>query len=217
MRKKYSELDKESKRVMANNLRAILDRKGISQKDLAELTRLTTSAVSDYVTGKTMMSPGKIQIIADALNVKKSEIDPILNSKGQIESFSKIINLPIVGRISCGAGVIAYEDIEGYESTPQEWLNGGVYFYLRAKGDSMMDARIQDGDLLLIREQQDVENGEIAAVMIDDEAVLKRVYKKDSLLILQSENAKYQPIILHDEELNGTYIVGKLIKVIISM
>ena len=62
-----------------------------------------------------------------------------------------------------------------------------------------------------------MENGEIAAVMIDDEAVLKRVYKKDSLLILQSENAKYQPIILHDEELNGTHIVGKLIKVIISM
>ena len=135
----------------------------------------------------------------------------------EIPATSGFQNLPIVGRISCGAGVIAYEDIEGYESTPQEWLNGGVYFYLRAKGDSMTDARIQDGDLLLIREQQDVENGEIAAVMIDDEAVLKRVYKKDSLLILQSENAKYQPIILHDEELNGTHIVGKLIKVIISM
>lgn len=216
MRKKYSELDMESKKIMANNLRSILGRKGISQKDLAELTGLTTSAVSDYVTGKTMMSPGKIQIIADALKVKKSEIDPIFNSKGQIESFSRVINLPIVGRISCGEGVIAYADIEGYESTPQEWLNGGAYFYLRAKGDSMTDARIQDGDLLLIREQHDVENGEIAAVIISDEAVLKRLYKKDNLLILQPENSKYEPIILSGEEINNAKVIGKLVRAVIK-
>ena len=64
-------------------------------------------------------------------------------------------------------------------------LNGGEYFFLRAKGDSMINARIMDGDLLLIRRQDDVENGEIAAVLIDGEAVLKRVYKTNGTIILQ--------------------------------
>ena len=64
---------------------------------------------------------------------------------------SDTILIPIVGRISCGNGVWAYEEIEGYEPTPREWVKDGDYFYLRAKGDSMTGARIHDGDLLLIK------------------------------------------------------------------
>lgn len=123
-------------------------------------------------------------------------------------------SLPIVGSISCGNGTLAYQDIEGYEETPKSWLNGGKYFYLRAKGDSMINARISEGDLLLIREQEEVENGEIAAVQIDGDAVLKRVYKKGNTLILQSENPKYEPIIVDGSK--NIQIIGKLKKVVLN-
>lgn len=115
--------------------------------------------------------------------------------------------LPIVGRISCGDGILALEDIEAYEPTPKEWLNGGEYFYLRAKGDSMIGARIHEGDLLLIRKQPEVENGEIAAAFIGEDAVLKRVFRNGDQLVLQSENPKYAPIFSPPTE---AMIIGKL-------
>lgn len=121
----------------------------------------------------------------------------------------EMVMIPVVGRISCGNGSFAFEDIEGYEPTPKDWVNGGEYFYLRAKGDSMIGARIQEGDLLLIRRQSDVEDGEIAAVLVDDEAYLKRVYHRDGMLILQSENPNYPPIICRPKE-NNVRIIGKL-------
>ncbi|WP_031515449.1 LexA family protein [Desulfofalx alkaliphila] len=123
--------------------------------------------------------------------------------------------LPIVGCISCGNGVLAYEDIEGHEPTPKEWVSSGEHFYLRAKGDSMIGARIYDGDLLLIRKQPEVENGEIAAVLIGgEEVVLKRVYFNGKQLILQSENPSYPPILAPPTEVK---IIGKLKKIVINV
>lgn len=127
-----------------------------------------------------------------------------------------MVNLPIIGKISCGAGVLIYDGIEGYEPTPADWLNGGEYFYTRAKGDSMINARIQDGDLVLIKKQSDVDDGEIAAILIDEDIFLKRVYKRNDSVILQSENPKYPPMIA-DPKNQSCIIIGKLKKVIINM
>lgn len=103
----------------------------------------------------------------------------------------------------------------GYEVTPKAWLNGGEYFYLKSKGDSMINARIFEGDLLLIRQQPDVENGEIAAVIINgEEAVLKRVHRNGDQLVLQSENPAYQPIFVPPHEAR---IIGKLKKIVINV
>lgn len=127
----------------------------------------------------------------------------------------QIRNLPIVGNIACGDGIVAYEDIEGYEPTPANWLNGGKYFYLRAKGESMKGLRIQDGDLLLIREQPEVENGEIAAVVIDGYAVLKRVTISGETLVLESANPDFPPRVVSAEDKN-IQIIGKLKKVVLD-
>lgn len=215
LRKKYTEVDKRLMKEMAYNLKIILDKKNVSQKGLADLTGLSTSAISDYVNAKTLMSPGNVQLISDALDVQKSDIDPTFRGTSPLnyEPVTNLVKLPLVGKISCGNGIIAFEEIEGYESTPKEWLNGGEYFYLRAKGDSMTGARIHDGDLLLIRKQPEVEDGEIAAVIINDEAVLKRVYKRNGTLILQSENQKYPPIIANGQ----VQIIGKLKKIVINL
>lgn len=134
-------------------------------------------------------------------------VDDNMSFEGMIPTNGEMVKVPIVGRISCGNGSLAYEDIEGYEATPREWLNGGEHFYLRAKGDSMSGARINDGDLLLIRKQVEVENGEIAAVLIGEDAVLKRVFVNGDQMILQSENSAYPPIFCPPA---SARIIGKL-------
>ena len=208
------------KKVISENIKRLMKERGWTQLKTSEMSGISKSTLSDYINCKTLINPGNVEKLAKAFNVKKSDIDPSFNlesedlkNKGTILNFTK---LPIVGAISCGNGVIAYEDIEGYEDVPSSWLNGGEYFFLRAKGDSMINARIMDGDLLLIRRQDDVENGDIAAVLIDGEAVLKRVYKTDDTIILQSENPMYKPIILNKNDMKDVRIIGKLKKVVLN-
>ena len=187
----------------------------LTQEELAKILDVKPTAVSAWELGRNKPLMDKLDMMAHYFGVPISyffEENQIKRSKNHIH----FVKLPIVGTISCGNGVIAYEDIEGYEDVPRSWLNGGEYFFLRAKGDSMINARIMDGDLLLIRRQDDVENGGIAAVLIDGEAVLKRVYKTDDTIILQSENPMYKPIILNKNDMKDVRIIGKLKKVVLN-
>lgn len=208
------------KRIIAENIRRLMNSRGWTQIKLSEVSGISKSTLSDYLNCKTLINPGNVEKLSNAFNVPKSEIDPSFKTNNFItESYepyivTEFVKVPIVGSISCGNGVIAYEDIEGYEDTPKSWLNGGEYFYLRAKGDSMINARINDGDLLLIRKQDDVDNGQIAAVLIDGEAILKRVYKTNGTTILYSENSKYPPISIDDN--SDVRIIGRLKKVVIN-
>ena len=187
----------------------------LTQEELAKILDVKPTAVSAWELGRNKPLMDKLDMMAHYFGVPISyffEENQIKRSKNH----THFVKLPIVGTISCGNGVIAYEDIEGYEEVPRSWLNGGEYFFLRAKGDSMINARIMDGDLLLIRRQDDVENGDIAAVLIDGEAVLKRVYKTNDTIILQSENPMYKPIILNKNDMKDVRIIGKLKKVVLN-
>lgn len=194
----------------------------LSQQEVAEYVNVTKSAVSRWESGGVEnIGRSKIQGLSEILQMSPVKIilgeEPENLPPVKTDTISPpdttVVLVPIVGRISCGNGVFAYEDIEGYEPTPKEWLAGGDHFYLRAKGDSMIGARIHEDDLLLIRKQPVVENGEIAAVMVEEEALLKRVYRNNGQLVLQSENPKYPPIFAPPAE---TTIIGKLKKVVIN-
>ncbi|OMF95088.1 LexA family transcriptional repressor [Paenibacillus sp. FSL R7-0333] len=192
------------------------DIRNYSLQVLAEKVGITKKTVQRYENGEHKFDMDRLRDLAKALDVTVPQLTEGAYSFSETESSnSEYISLPVVGKISCGNGRLAYELIEGYETTPRSWINGGEYFYLRAKGDSMIGSRIYDGDLLLIRTQEEVEDGEIAAVLIDDEAVLKKVYKQNNTLILQSANPDYPPIILTGKE-NNIRIIGKLKKVVIS-
>lgn len=207
------------KKTISENIKRLMKERGWTQLKTSEMSGISKSTLSDYINCKTLINPGNVEKLAKAFNVKKSDIDPSFNlewDEKQNDVRFTFTKLPIVGAISCGNGVLAYEEIEGYEEVPRSWLNGGEYFFLRAKGDSMINARIMDGDLLLIRRQDDVENGEIAAVLIDGEAVLKRVYKTNDTIILQSENPMYKPIILNKNDMKDVRIIGKLKKVVLN-
>jgi repressor LexA len=179
-------------------------------------TNISKSMLSRYENNKADVTLDNVRMLTDFFNVPDDYFvkDNIVHEEQTpYEEESPLVNLPIVGRISCGNGIIAIEDVEGYEPAPKSWLNGGTYFYLRAKGNSMTGARINDGDLLLIRQQEDVEDGEIAAVYVDGEAKLKRVFKRDGSLILQSENTNYPPQIIKSGDVK---IIGKLEKSVIA-
>lgn len=117
---------------------------------------------------------------------------------------------PLLGDIACGKPIYADEDRESYIEIGTD-INAD--FCLRAKGDSMTGARIMDGDIVFIRKQPIVNNGEIAAVIIDDEATLKRVYynQKANILQLVAENPAFPPLVYSEEELNQIRILGKAV------
>lgn len=122
----------------------------------------------------------------------------------------KKIKLPMVGVVACGQPIYADEDRESYIMAGTDIK---ADFCLRCKGDSMINARIHDGDIVFIKKQDIVNNGEIAVVIIDDEATLKRFYyyKDKNMVILKPENSKYDDIILIGEELSKVRVLGKAV------
>ncbi len=120
----------------------------------------------------------------------------------------KTKKIPLLGTIACGEPILATENIDKYIEMPE---SVGGTFALTCKGDSMINARIFDGDIVYIREQPDVEDGEIAAVLIGEEATLKRVYKYPSKVVLRPENPLYDDMICSKEEMNEVRILGKAV------
>ena len=129
----------------------------------------------------------------------------------QIQKNNDTIMIPQIGTVTCGEPILAVEEYESNNEIPASWFGRGELFILRAKGDSMINARIFDGDIVFIQEQPDVENGEIAAVIIEDEATLKRVYKYGNSIELRAENPIYKPINYNGFELERIKILGKAV------
>jgi repressor LexA len=122
----------------------------------------------------------------------------------------KVRRFPMLGEIACGKPIFADED---KESVVMADMDIKADFCLRAKGDSMINARIHDGDIVFIREMPIVDNGEIAAVVIDDEATLKRLYydRPNNVLQLVAENPRYAPLVFRGEELDHIRVLGKAV------
>lgn len=137
--------------------------------------------------------------------------DPILENIPGIITPVKLKKIPILGTIACGNPILAEENYDGYFMIDENLPYSD--FILRAKGDSMIDANIHEGDLVFFRKQNDVDNGTIAAVLIDDEATLKRVNKSNDTLILQPCNTNYNPIIINKSDNKKVLILGQMVGV----
>jgi repressor LexA len=123
---------------------------------------------------------------------------------------NQILSIPIVGRVQAGEPILAIENIEGYMNLDRNLVSSGDVFLLRVQGDSMIDAHIQDGDFALVKPQPNAENGEIVVALIEDEATIKRIFKKRDLIQLEPANSKMEPIVVKKGEKKIT-IVGKVI------
>lgn len=199
-----------------------MDLKGINQSELCKRTQIPKSAMSQYMSGKFKPKQTRTYLIAKALDVNEAWLmgfddvpmerinDNIIDLSNikNIEPLPKMKKVPLLGTIACGEPILAEENIEDYVNMPES-TNGS--FALRCKGDSMINARIFDGDIVFIREQPDVENGEIAAVLIDNEATLKRVYKYYNRIELRAENPTFKPLSFEGEQLAYIRILGKAV------
>ena len=129
-------------------------------------------------------------------------------SASDIFSLPNNHSYPLLGDIACGKPILAEENIQEYVQFPGDMK---VDFCLRCCGDSMVEARIFDGDIVFIRQQPEVENGEIAAVLIGEETTLKRVYHSGDTLTLVAANSSYAPMVYTGDQLSSVRILGKAV------
>ena len=202
--------------MLANKLREMRKEKGLTLEMLAEKLGTSRQTIHRYENGTiNNIPPEKVMMLANALETTPASLMGWENDSSEILGYGNILpitikRLPILGEISCGKPVYAEEERENYVSADADL---DADFCLKANGDSMVGARIFDGDIVFIRSQSSVDNGEIAAVIINDEATLKRVYfyPEEGKLILSPENPKYSPLVYIGEELNQINILGKAV------
>lgn len=185
----------------------------LTQEQLGDILGVQKSAIAKYENGRVEnLKRSTIQKMATYFNVSPllflgyDDIDPKLDNLYEVSTQT----LPMLGSIACGEPIYCEEDRESYVLKGTEIK---ADFCLRAKGDSMINARINDGDIVFVRKQDIVNNGEIAVVIIDDSATLKRFYyyKEKNLVILKPENPKYEDIILAGESLENVRVLGKAV------
>ncbi|NEZ44913.1 helix-turn-helix domain-containing protein [Paenibacillus alvei] len=187
----------------------------MTQGDLAELLGVGVSTVSDWEKAKKLPRAGVIENISSHFNIPKSKLFEEENGRSYM-GVSEVAMVPVIKNVLANEDVVSLENVEKFEATPLTWVSSGEYYYIKANGDSMVNARIFDGDLLLIQAQDDVEEGEIAAVLLNGEIVLKRIFKNGGIVVLHSENPNYSPIFGNDESCSFK-IIGKLKKILIDM
>ncbi len=135
---------------------------------------------------------------------KPRAIIPIKNAdETPVQNKLAVINLPVVGKVAAGTPILATENIEEYYPLPIDFVGRGNHYILRVKGESMIEAGIFDGDFLIVREQVDASNGEIVVAMLEDEATVKRFYKRDNYIELKPENSSMEPIIASEVAILG--------------
>ncbi len=132
---------------------------------------------------------------------KPRAIIPV-DSEGEI-AVSETIPLPVVGSVAAGSPILAEQNIEEYLPVPVDFVGSGSHFILRVKGDSMIEAGILDGDYLIVRQQQEANNGEIVVAMIEDEATVKRFYKREMAIELKPENPAMASIFVKNAQIAG--------------
>lgn len=197
--------------LFGSRLRQLRKEDNLTQKELADKLGLAFSTISMYERGIREPDFETTEAIADYFNVS---MDFLLGKSANTAPMGNIIpmpqfnTVPLLGTIACGEPILAAENLEGEVKIPDDIK---ADFALRCSGDSMVDARILDGDIVYIRQQPTVNNGEIAAVLINDEATLKKVYLSEGTITLVACNTNYQPFVYSGEKLNEIRILGKAV------
>ncbi|MFM1580867.1 LexA family transcriptional regulator [Helcococcus bovis] len=191
----------------------------LTLKELGKKTGVSDATIQRYESGNISNIPSdRVELIAKALSTTpgylmgwEKDYNLDLEKIKGITLFNRARQIPIVGTIACGTPIFADENLEGYFIADSSIR---ADFALKCKGDSMIDAEIYDGDTVFLKKTPDVENGKIAAVLIDNEATLKKVIKTNDVIILQPCNSNsnlYKPILLDGKE--DTMILGEMVGV----
>ena len=200
--------------MTSKKLKDLRKAKGLTLEELALAIGTSKQTIHRYENGTiTNVPPEKVESLAVALGTTPQELmgwedEPTVSYKNVMPLSVK--QLPVLGEIACGMPIYAEQTHESFINVADQL---DADFCLKAHGDSMIGARIHDGDVVFIRSQSAVENGEIAAVIINDEATLKRVYyyPTEGKLVLSPENPRYAPLVYVGRELESVKIIGKAV------
>lgn len=200
---------------IGTNIKMLRTNAGLSQAELGKIAGVTDKAVSTWESDIKTPRMGAVERMASYFGVPKSAIlddgyQTTVHVPAGFAPLPKMVKRPLVGSIACGEPITAEENIEDYVDVPE---SAHCDFCLRCKGDSMIDAGIHDGDIVYIRIQPEVENGQIAAVRIDGEATLKRVFWNEETQTLQllAENRNFAPLVYTGPVLDTVHIEGRAV------
>lgn len=200
-----------------NRLSELRAEKGITMRDAARLLGMPYTTYVNYEKGT--REPNSETLIALA-NFYQTSVDYLIgksDTRAEIKKptippgfmpMPKTRKVPLIGAIACGDPITALQNREGDVNAPEDMR---CDFALKCHGESMIGAGIHDGDVVYIRIQPEVENGEIAAVRIGEEATLKRVYLHSDYVELRPENPSFESIIRRRDEMNDVQIEGKAV------
>ncbi len=193
---------------MSKRIKSLRTSKGFTQEELGRLVGVRKAAVQKWESGQTTnLKRSTIEKLAKVFGVTGSYLMAIDDHTQKLDTV-RLKKIPMLGTIAAGEPILAEGYCEYYVEADQD-INAD--FCIKVKGDSMINARILDGDLVFIRKQPDVEDGEIAAVLIDGEATLKRVYKMPGRIQLRAENPTYKPMDILAEDHSEVKILGKAV------
>lgn len=195
---------------LGDRIKNIRKEVGYTQADLREKANISKGYLSEIENDKQEPSLKVLRRIAKALGISTSYLlSEFENYENKIDGYKEFEIIPVLGSIAAGQPVFAEENIKEYAKVPSEKVCDGQYFYLEVSGDSMIGAGIHEGDLVLVKKQNDVNHKDIAVVMVNaHDATLKRVFKQNGSVILQPENKKYDPIMIKSKDAR---IVGKVV------
>lgn len=194
---------------LAKNLKYLRLKNGLSQDYIADkLGYKSYTTIQKWEMGTSEPSVSVLDKLSKLYNVDMDSMYTVDLESSQSSSIKEYKRYPLLGEIAAGTPILAQENIVDYF-----FLDSKIHadFALKVKGDSMLGAGIFPNDIVFIRKQDILENGEIGAVLIENEATLKKFYREDNTIILQSENDMYKPIILTN---GNVKILGKLVAVL---
>lgn len=199
--------------MLPQTLKKLRKQKGVTQAGLAKAMQVTQQAVGKWETGRASPDPAMLMSLAEYFEVST---DALLGRAGahigQVMPYktAELAAVPVLGTVKAGYGALAYEEDFGTELANVK--DPENYFYLVVKGDSM-EPRIQNGDLALVRRQNNLEDGDLGVVVYGEgEGTLKRFMHKGNAIILQPFNPQYETVVLAGNELENLYIAGKVVE-----
>ncbi|MBD9291859.1 MAG: helix-turn-helix domain-containing protein [Coprococcus eutactus] len=198
-----------NKEIMANNIRFYLSQNGISQTEICQTLGFSMSTFSDWVHARTYPRIDKIELMANYFGIEKSDL---VEERTKSQRAGVAIN--VLGRVAAGIPINAITEIIDTEEISEDLAKTGDLFALKIKGDSM-EPRIVDGDVVIVKQQEDAENGDTVIALVNgDDAVCKRLRKYRDGLELISNNPAYAPMFFDKEtiETKPVRIIGKVVE-----
>lgn len=204
--------DYEIRDNISKNLKRYMEEKDINNKELANILNVSESTVGKWLLKKSVPRMAIIEQISNYFNVEKSDL---IEDKNELSKTSgkkiikNFVTVPMLGKLDCHKPIFCNENYDNIFQIDEDL--GRPDFSLIVRGDSMIDAGIDDGDVVFFRSTPIVENGKIAAVIIDNTTTLKRFYKNEHEIILRPENKSYPPIIIREGDGQEVRILGEMV------